>query len=116
MTEESREQIRFVGRDRSLRHYLRLLRKHQWLITLVFPIVTPTGAVLTILQTPIFQASATIMIEPEAPKIVNIPEVQPVGASSPWDPSYYATQHEVIRSQPVLDRVITQLNLKSRVP
>jgi uncharacterized protein involved in exopolysaccharide biosynthesis len=116
MTEELHEQQRFVGPNRSPRHYLRLLRKHQWLITFVFLLVTLTGAVWTFRQTPIFQATATIMIEPEAPKIVNIQEVQPVGASSPWDPSYYATQHEVIRSQPVLDRVITQLSLKTRLP
>jgi uncharacterized protein involved in exopolysaccharide biosynthesis len=116
MTEEPREQVRFVGPERSRRHYLRMLRKHQWLITFVFLLVTLTGAVWTFRQMPIFQATATIMIEPEAPKIVNIPEVQPVGASSPWDPAYYATQHEVIKSQPVLDKVIEQLSLKTRLP
>jgi succinoglycan biosynthesis transport protein ExoP len=110
------EEPRFVAPDRSLRHYLRVLRKHRWLMTLVFLLVAVTGAVWTFRQTPIFQAAATIMIEPEAPKILNIQEVQPVGASSPWDPSYYATQHDVIQSQPVVDKVIEQLNLRSRLP
>lgn len=111
------EETRFVAPpDRSPRHYLRMLRKHRWLMTFVFLLVAITGAVWTFRQTPIFQAVATIMIEPEAPKFLNIQEVQPVGASSPWDPSYYATQYDVIQSQPVVDKVIEQLSLKTKLP
>jgi uncharacterized protein involved in exopolysaccharide biosynthesis len=39
-----------------------------------------------------------------------------MGAAFPWDPSYSATQYEVIQSRPVLDMVIAQLGLKRRIP
>jgi uncharacterized protein involved in exopolysaccharide biosynthesis len=112
MTDEPRT----IQSGRSLRDHLRLLRKHRWLITGLFLLVSVTGALWTLRQTPIFQATATIMIEPEAPKILPIQEIQPVGSAYPWDPSYYATQHEVIQSRPVLDMVIEQLGLKRRLP
>jgi uncharacterized protein involved in exopolysaccharide biosynthesis len=77
MTDEPRT----ISSGRSLRDHLRVLRKHRWLITGLFLLVSVTGALWTLRQTPIFQATATIMIEPEAPKILPIQEIQPVGAS-----------------------------------
>jgi uncharacterized protein involved in exopolysaccharide biosynthesis len=70
-----------AGRDSevSLRDYLRLLRKHQWLVTGVLLVTVITTLIWTSLQVPIFQASATVLIEPEAPKILNIPEVTQMG-------------------------------------
>jgi uncharacterized protein involved in exopolysaccharide biosynthesis len=35
---------------------------------------------------------------------------------SGWDPNYYPTQYEIIKSKPVLERVIEGLRLKTRVP
>ena len=36
--------------------------------------------------------------------------------TSGWDPNYYPTQYEIIKSQPVLTRTIETLNLKARSP
>jgi uncharacterized protein involved in exopolysaccharide biosynthesis len=90
--------------ERPSKSYLRVLRKHRWLILGVFVVTVATVAVWTFRQVPVYRAAATILIDPEAPKFLNIQEVTPLGASAPWDPNYYPTQYEIIRSRPVLER------------
>src|SRR5499426_1799869 len=100
--------------SRNFVDYLRILRKHRWLITGIFLVTVITVGVWTFRQIPIYQAAATILIDPEAPKILNIQEVSPVGASAPWDPAYYPTQYEIIRGSAVRDKAIRAL--KQRAP
>src|SRR5207245_7423724 len=108
---EPRERIS----ERHFADYLLVLRKHQWLITGIFLVAVITVGVWTFRQIPIYQAAATILIDPEAPKILNIQEVTPMG-SAPWDPNYYPTQHEIIKSRAVLNKTIQALKLKERAP
>ena len=105
---------RELGPGRNLVDYLRVLRKHRWLITGIFLVTVITVGVWTFRQIPIYQAAATILIDPEAPKILNIQEVSPVGASTPWDPAYYPTQYEIIKGSAVRDKAIRAL--KQRAP
>src|SRR4029450_10230550 len=102
--------------ERHLADYLQVLRKHQWLITGVFLVSVITVGVWTFRQVPIYQAAATILIDPEAPKILNFQEVSPGGASGPWDPAFYPTQFEIIKSRAVRDKTIQALRLKLRSP
>ena len=99
----------------SLEYYLRVLSKHRWLIAGVFLVTVITVAIWTSLQVPMFAAAATVLIEPEPPKVLNIQEVTPIGTSS-WDPNYYPTQYEIMKSRPVLDKAIESRNLRTRVP
>ena len=105
---------RELGPGRNLVDYLRVLRKHRWLITGIFLVTVITVGVWTFRQIPIYQAAATILIDPEAPKVLNIPEVTPMGASAPWDPAYYPTQYEIIKGSAVRDKAIRAL--KQRAP
>lgn len=95
--------------------YRRVLRKHRWLITGLFLLTVLSVGIWTFSQVPIYQASATILIEPEAPKVLNIQDVTPIGAMSPYDPAFYPTQYEIIRSTAVVERAAEALNLKERV-
>jgi polysaccharide biosynthesis transport protein len=97
-----------------LRRYLHIFRKRRWMIITVFLIVAATGIIRTFLQTPIYRASARVMIEPEAPKILNIQEVNPTG--SRYYHQYYLTQYELIKSRPVMDKAIENLNLPKLLP
>ncbi|HKR57054.1 MAG TPA: Wzz/FepE/Etk N-terminal domain-containing protein, partial [Gemmatimonadales bacterium] len=92
-----------------------MLRKHRWLITGLFLLTVLSVGIWTSMQIPIYQASATILIEPEAPKVLNIQDVTPIGAMSPYDPAFYPTQYEIIRSSAVVERAVEALNLKDRV-
>ena len=91
----------------------RVLRKHWGVMTCVFLIAVLTVSIWTFLQTPIYQAVATIMIEPEPPKVLNIQEVTTIGAMSPYDPAFYPTQYEIIRSRAVVERALETLTPKS---
>lgn len=93
--------------------YLRLLLKHRWLIIAVMLVTVSSAAAFTFTQTPIYQASATVLIEPEAPQVLNIQEVQPMAGSMSQE--YYGTQYRLIQSQPVIMGVIRRLKLEERI-
>src|SRR5687767_7618238 len=103
------------GRDREahLKDYYRILRKHRWLVVGLFLLTVLTVSVWTFMQTPVYQASATVLIEPEVAKVLNIQEVTSIGAPTQ---EYYRTQYELITSRPILQKVVDTLNLKQRVP
>jgi len=103
------------GGKPALEQYLRVLRKHRWLIAGVFLVTVITVAIWTFLQVAVFEAASTVLIEPEPPRVLNIQEVTPMGTSS-WDPNYYPTQYEIMKSRPVLDKAIESQGLKKRVP
>jgi len=106
---------RDIEAARLVTDYLRVLKKHLWLITGIFLVTVITVGIWTFLEVPIYSASATVLIDPEPPKVLNIQEVTPMGTSG-WDPNYYPTQYEIIKSKPVLDRAIDALGLKQRMP
>lgn len=94
-----------------LKGYLWILRKHRWLITGVFLVTVIAGAIWTFLQTPIYQASATVLIEPEPPKVLNIQEVTTIGSSAL---EYYRTQYALIQSTPVAQNAVDALTKAGR--
>jgi succinoglycan biosynthesis transport protein ExoP len=101
--------------DENLLHgYLQLLRKRRWTIISVFLIVVATGLIRTFLQTPIYRATARVVIEPEAPKVLNIQEVNPTGGNYYFQ--YQLTQQELIKSRPVIEKAIENLDLTKRLP
>lgn len=98
-------------REAHLKDYLRVLRKHVWLTIATVVIATAGGAVWINTQPSIFQASATILIDPEPPKFINLPEITSVGGAD-----YFQTQYEIIRSRAVVERVLQAVNLRQRAP
>jgi len=95
-----------------LHAYLRVLRARWRLVLLVFMLTVGSAMLFTSWQTPIYQAAATVLIEPEPPRVVNIPDVSSDAAASQ---EYYATQYKVLESRPVIDAVIQRLKLKERI-
>jgi uncharacterized protein involved in exopolysaccharide biosynthesis len=83
------------------------------LIAALFLLTVLTVSIWTFAQIPIYQATATILIDPEPPKVLNIQEVVPMGGGL-WDRNFYPTQYEIIRSRPVLERAAAAL--KARRP
>ena len=99
-------------RETHLKDYYRTLRKHRWLVCGLFLAIVFTVAIWSFMQTPIYQASATVLIEPEPPKILNIQEVTQIGSPAQ---EYYRTQYELMTSRPIVEKVIENLNLKKRI-
>ncbi len=105
------DEIREPNAEVHLTEYLRVLSKHRWLITAVFIVTAVTGTVWTFMQTPIYQASATVLIEPELPKVLNIQEVTSSGLGTL---EYYRTQYALMTSRPVLQNAIDALKRGNR--
>ncbi len=76
-------------RETHLKDYYRILRKHRWLVVGLFLISVFSMTIWSFVQTPIYQASATVLIEPEPPKVLNIQDVTPLGSPTQ---EYYRTQ------------------------
>ncbi len=96
-----------------LREYIRVIRKHVWLILACFLVVVGAVAVGTYMQQPVYRAGAVALIAPEANRVVNIQEVTPTGGDSLEN---FQTQVQIIRSRPVIQRVIDTTDLLNRKP
>ena len=96
-----------------LREYFRVLRKHVWLILACFTVIVGAIAIGTYMQPPVYRAATRALIAPEAPRVVNIQEVTPSGGDSL---EFFQTQIQIIRSRPVVQRVVDSLGLLGRKP
>jgi capsular exopolysaccharide synthesis family protein len=81
----------------------RTLKKRRRLIAIAFSAIAVLVAIPVLSAPVIYTADATLMIEPEAPQILEIPQVlgQALGADS-----YYETQYEILRSRALAERVV----------
>lgn len=113
-----RETLSALGRPSEheashLRDYWHVVSKRRWLaLTLFLSTVLVTGILVT-MQTPVYVAATTVLIEPQAPKVLDIHEVlaqQP----GPEEYDYYKTQYEILRSQTLASRVIREQALEKQ--
>jgi len=96
-----------------LRDYWKMVRKRRRLVVLVFLAVFGVGAYLTLSQTPLYTASATLKIEPQDPGVIQIQEILATQNGGMVDYDYYETQFALLKSRPLAARVITDLDLAS---
>lgn len=95
-----------------LRQYLRVIQKRWGIIAGCLVLVVGVVGVRTYIEQPIYRASARVIIERET-QIVNFQQTPSYG----WDSNeFFNSQVQIIRSRPVLQRVIDSLNLKERKP
>jgi capsular exopolysaccharide synthesis family protein len=92
-----------------LREYAQILWKRRWLVGLFAAGVFATAALFTFLQTPVYTAEATLLIEPTDPQVIDIKHV--FGESFGYESSYYVTQTEMLRSRSLAAQVIEEHRL-----
>jgi polysaccharide biosynthesis transport protein len=97
-----------------LHAYVKVLRARWRMVLAVLILTVASGVFFAAQQTRVYQAAATLGIEPEPPRVVNIPDVATDTSGSSQE--YYATQYRLLQSRPVVDGVIQQLKLKERLP
>lgn len=91
--------------------------KRRWTILTFFLVVSIVVTIATLMQTPIFKATAVIQIETEAPNIIGFKEVVALGSQNYWaSKEYYETQFRIIRSRPVVLEVVRRLRLDEQAP
>lgn len=91
-----------------LRSYVHVLRRYWFSITLFVLVVTIISTFLTLSITPLYRASATVLIESQANKAVSIEEVYSLDTSKK---EYYQTQFEILKSNHIAENVIAQLGI-----
>ncbi|WP_102796722.1 GumC family protein [Bowmanella denitrificans] len=90
--------------------HIQTLSRCKWQILAFAVLGAGVMAVLMLFVTPSYKASATLMIEAQENKVLSIEEVYGVDFSRK---EYFQTQHEVLRSRHIAERVVAQLVLAS---
>ncbi|MGB8930858.1 MAG: polysaccharide biosynthesis tyrosine autokinase [Anaeromyxobacteraceae bacterium] len=103
------------GDEIDLRAYWRILMRRRWVIGAVFAAVVLVTLLFTLRQTKVYSATATLIIEVSAPKVLNQQEVQDVVETGSggylMSKEYTETQYKVIQSRAVAQRVVEKLQL-----
>ncbi len=99
------------GEGINLAEYWRIVRRHKAGIIGLTLVGALVGGLKVMSEVPIYQASLTMLLEPEAPKIISLQQMQM--QTSPW--LFYETQYEIIRSRAIAERVVEKLGL-DRMP
>ena len=86
-----------------IKRYLSIVRRRIWVVVTCFIIITTLGAVRAFRATPIYRASAMVLIERQAPPMMDF---QNVGGMI--EREYYSTQKELVRSRAVLEKALEQ--------
>jgi capsular exopolysaccharide synthesis family protein len=116
-TQETETSARPVtdGDEIDLRAYWRILMRRRWVIASVFAAVVVVTLLFTLRQTKVYSATATLIIEVSAPKVLNQQEVQDVVETGSggylMSKEYTETQYKVIQSRAVAQRVVEKLQL-----
>jgi succinoglycan biosynthesis transport protein ExoP len=96
-------------REIHLRYYLRVIKKRRFIVITLFTIVFTAFLIVTLSSTPVYKASAKVLIER--------------GESAPlrenyyypsYDPEFYETQYQLIKSTSVARKVVTMLSLDTK--
>jgi polysaccharide biosynthesis transport protein len=106
----------FARRDATpafdLAEYWRLAVKHRLLIIASVIAAAILGVVATLLMTPVYTAAATLQIDREADRVLNVADVQPRESLVAGE-EFFQTQYGLLRSRTLTDRVIRSLGLAS---
>lgn len=91
-----------------LSQYLAVLRYRKWSILSLATLITLVATLIVYSITPVYKASATLLIEPEQQELPTAEEIFRLKSSAE---DYYKTQVEVLKSRRIAELVVKKLNL-----
>lgn len=112
---ENIDQLRMEEKAIHLRDYWKVILRGRWTILSIFIAVFAIVAIATFVQTPIYKATTTVEIQPEARRVMQGQEAAALGAQGyGWfaEEKYYNTQLEIMKSRDIARRVIDRLGLE----
>ena len=116
MQSEQLETKGSVFREAHLRDYWKVIWQARWTVLAIFVLVVGASAVWTFLQSPVYRATATLEIQPQARRVAAGQDVSGLGAAGyGWfaEEKYHNTQVEIIKSRDVAGRVAAVLDFES---
>jgi len=104
------------GDEIDLRAYWRVIIRRRWVIASVFVAALLLTLLVTLRQPKVYAATATLIIDLNAPRVLDKEKVADVvdsGTGGYWySKEYYETQYKVITSRAVAQRVTDKLHLE----
>src|ERR1700680_5300391 len=97
-----------AGDQIDLRHYWDIINRRKWSIIGLAVAVGLLTTLVVYAMTPIYRASATLLIESQAPNVVSIQEVYGLDTRSQ---DYLATQIAIMGGRPIAEAVVDSLGL-----
>jgi polysaccharide biosynthesis transport protein len=99
-----------------LLEYWRVVVKRRWVLATFAGVLVAFVAVLSFTATPLYRATATILIDEPSASLVNIQDVLNSGAyyQSDYLGTYFNTQLKLLTSRSLAERVAKKLNLGAR--
>jgi succinoglycan biosynthesis transport protein ExoP len=95
-------------RDVHLMDYWRVLMKHRWIALGVFLVCLTVVALYSLTMTPIYRATAQILIEKANPNVLSTQDLLAIDTSGT---DFYQTQYKILESRSLALEVINRLNL-----
>lgn len=92
-----------------LRDYLKVIYKRRYTVYTFFIIVCVVVIIGTLSSTPIYKATTKVLIEKVEP--YNLSMMYPY--YMPYDPEFYETQYQLIKSKSVAEKVVKMLSLEN---
>lgn len=102
-------------REIHLREHWRVVWQRRWAVATVFLLVVGTVALYSFMAPPVYEATATVEVQPQARRMAPGQDVTGIGAGSyGWfaEEKYQNTQVEIIRSRSVAGPAFEALGLK----
>jgi succinoglycan biosynthesis transport protein ExoP len=90
-----------------LRDYYKVILKRRYTVATVFAVVFLVSLIVTFSTTPVYMATTKILIEKSEPNNLATMNFYYV----PYDPDFYETQYQLIKSTPVAEKVVEMLSL-----
>ncbi|MDP8299590.1 MAG: polysaccharide biosynthesis tyrosine autokinase [Candidatus Tantalella remota] len=103
---ENQQQNPFLEQEIDLREYVRVLLERKWLIISCTLILCTVALIRVFLMKPVYESSVQVLIEKEAPRVVNIEQVTPETFTGR---EYYQTQYKILKSRVIAERVNDEL-------
>jgi capsular exopolysaccharide synthesis family protein len=102
------------GREIHLREHWRTVWQRRWAVAIVFLMVVGSVGLYSFMSPPVYEATATVEVQPQARRFAPGQDVSGIGANSyGWfaEEKYQNTQVEIIRSRSVSERAFERLGL-----
>jgi succinoglycan biosynthesis transport protein ExoP len=99
-----------------LLEYGRVVLKRKWVLVTFAAVLVALAAVLSFTRTPLYRATATLLIDEPGTSLLNIQDVLNAGAYYRTDymGTYFNTQLRLLTSRSLAERVTKKLNLDAR--
>ncbi len=96
--------------------YARVVLKRKWVLVTFAAVLVALTAVLSFTRTPLYRATATLLIDEPGASLLNIQDVLNAGAyyRSDYLGTYFNTQLRLLTSRSLAERVSKRLNLGAR--